>query len=451
MEKLPDTLHQIDENRLDERYYTQSLIQQALSCHLLSDTDISGIQSGLMVLLAEQCKKWNHGESSSVPAEKAQDIMTSVLFVIGIKLKSLRSPEQAVELLKNQPVRLLFESGIQIINRKISFSKLLQRKITDNMLETPSNYYRSTIEDGIKGFFKLYRPEFSAHEIHITADYPVFAGRPEAMGIEFIEKYLRCIEAENTFCIQFRPEDIHHLLCGLTSDYRSIPMNIFEYVILSVLGLVMSEREPQKLNLEKEDIDHLYCLFSGKTDDEIICCLRKALFSLDNCNLLPKSTHQYLTVTLHKFVSVIGNAVKMKTLDKVFLVPVCPEQEMKISFDYGEQMDNRKYQKLVDKILQTDSSDEKISIILNEVHSLADLLDILSDTELYYEDYELLINKLPLSVFAALLAQYSSEDFFKRESEKLLFEALSKRKQGLSFEEKQQVEQALEKIVIKEV
>lgn len=330
MEKLPDTLHQIDENRLDERYYTQSLIQQALSCHLLSDADISGIQSDLMVLLAEQCKKWNHGESSSVPAEKAQDIMTSVLFVIGIKLKSRRSPEQTVELLKNQPVRLLFESGIQIINRKISFSKLLQRKITDNMLETPSNYYRSTIEDGIKGFFKLYRPEFSAHEIHITADYPVFAGRPEAMGIEFIEKYLRCIEAENTFCIQFRPEDIHHLLCGLTSDYRSIPMNIFEYVILSVLGLVMSEREPQKLNLKKEDIDHLYCLFSGKTDDEIICCLRKALFSLDNCNLLPKSTHQYLTVTLHKFVSVIGNAVKMKTLDKVFLVPVCPEQEMKI-------------------------------------------------------------------------------------------------------------------------
>lgn len=54
-------------------------------------------------------------------------------------------------------------------------------------------------------------------------------------------------------------------------------------------------------------------------------------------------------------------------------------------------------------------------------------------------------------MFAALLAQYSIEDFFKRESEKLLFEALSKRKQGLSFEEKQQVEQALEKIVIKEV
>ena len=105
-----------------------------------------------------------------------------------------------------------------------------------------------------------------------------------------------------------------------------------------------------------------------------------------------------MSATLQKLVSAISNAVKTETLDKVFLVPTYPEQEMKISFDYGEQMDNRKYQKLVDKILQADSSNEKISLILNEVHSLADLLDILSDTEFNDEDYELLINMLPLSI-----------------------------------------------------
>ncbi|MGN0106421.1 MAG: DUF6179 domain-containing protein [Hominilimicola sp.] len=441
-----DTLHLIDVKQLHPRYYTESLIQQALSCHLLSDKAVSKIQSDLLVILAEQCDKWSHGESSSVPTEIAQEMMTSILFVISVKLKSCQSPEQAVEMLKSEQLKSLFERGLQIVRRKIAVARYLQKRIVDNLFDTPNVYYRSTIVDGSNGFFKLYRPQFSAHEIHITADYPVFAGRPESDGIEFIEQYLRCIEAENAFCVQFCSQDIHRLLCGLTQDYRSVPMNLFEYVMLSALGLTLLNCNPKKLNLSKKDVENLYSLFFGRSDGEILRCLEKAVHMLNQQGLLPKSTRQYLSLTLQTFVPIISNAVKTETLDKVFLVPVYPEQEMKISFDYGEQMDNRKYQKLVDKILQTDSSDEKIPFILNEVHSLADLLDILSDTELYDEDYELLINNLPLSVFGVLLSKYPNDNFFNRESEQLLYKALSKRKQWLSFEEKQQVEQALEAI-----
>ena len=77
---------------------------------------------------------------------------------------------------------------------------------------------------------------------------------------------------------------------------------------------------------------------------------------------------------------------------------------------------------------------------LNEVHSLADLLDILSDMELYADDFDLLINMLPLPVFAMLLSQYPNDDFLDRESEQLLFAALQKRNQRLSVCEKQQIE-----------
>lgn len=441
-----DTLHPIDAKQLHSRYYAESLIQQAMSCHLLSETDISNIQADLLVILAEQCKKWSHGESSSVPIEKAQDIMTSILFVISIKLKSYQSPEQAVEKLKTQPIKLLFESGTQIIRRKLVIAQFMQRKIANNLFETPNVYYRSTIINGINGFFKLYRPQFAAHEIHITADYPVFAGRPESDGIEFIEKYLRCIESENAFCVQFCPQDIHCLLCGLIQDYQSVPMNIFEYVMLSTFGLVLLNRTPQKLDLSKKDIDNLYLLFSDKTDEKISGYLEKAVLLLNEHGLLPESTKQYLAVTLQRFVAAISNAVKTETLDKVFLVPVYPEQKMKISFNYGERMNDVKYRKLVEKILQTNKSEEKIALILQEVHSLADLSDILSDTALCKEDLELLINMLPLSVFVILLSQYPDENFSDRENEQLLFEALSKRKQRLSSEEKQQVEQALSAI-----
>ena len=140
----------------------------------------------------------------------------------------------------------------------------------------------------------MYRPQFTAHE-------------------------------ENAFCVCFATQDIHHLLCGLMQYYRSVPLNIFEPVLLSALVLVIRERSPKPLDL-------------------------------------------------------------------------------------------------------------------NEVHSLADLLDILSDTELYADDFDLLINMLPLPVFAMLLSQYPNDDFLDRESEQLLFAALQKRNQRLSVCEKQQIE-----------
>ena len=130
----------------------------------------------------------------------------------------------------------------------------------------------------------------------------------------------------------------------------------------------------------------------------------------------------------------------METLDKVFLIHAYPEQEPQIILSYGDRMNDNEYQKLVERILQANSSEEKITLILNEVHSFADLLDILSDTELYANEFDLLINTLPLPIFAMLLSQYPNDDFLDRESEQLLFAALQRRKQRISTEEMQQIE-----------
>lgn len=427
MESL-DILHSIKAEELSSKYYFQSLTQQASRCGLLSDSVLSTLQTDLFFILSEQTDKWSRGESSSVPTEKAQDIMASILYVIGIQLKSYETPELAVDILKSEPLKVLFEQGLKLVRRKMAISKHLQKKIIENLLDTPNVYYRSTISDGINGFFKLYRPQFAAHEIHITVDYPIIIGRPELDGIEFIEQYLRCIQAENAFCVHFASQNIHHLLCGLTQDYRSVPLNIFEPVLLSALGLVIQGRSPKKLDLEKDDISFLYQQFSGQSNSKVQDCLRKALFDLNKELDLPEISMEYASLCIPKLVVAIQNAVKMKTLDKVFLIPAYPEQETQSTISYGDRMSDRKYQKLVEKIFQTDSSEEKIELILNEVHSLADFLDILDDTELDASDFDFLVNMLPLPTFEMLLSKYPCDDFLDRESEQLLYAALQKRK-----------------------
>lgn len=195
-----DVLHPILPEQLNSRYYFQSLMERAHLCGLLSDQELSKIQTELLIILAEQTDKWSQGKSSSIPMEKAQELLTSAAFVIGVQLKSYQAPENAVEALKAEPLKSLFEKGLKLVQRKIAISRHRQKRITAHLLNTPNVYYRSTIADGINGFFKLYRPQFSAQDIHITADYPTYLGRPNFDGIEFIERYLRCIEAENEFC-----------------------------------------------------------------------------------------------------------------------------------------------------------------------------------------------------------------------------------------------------------
>lgn len=434
-----DVLHPILPERLNSRYYFQSLIEQAHLCGLLSDQELSKIQTELLIILAEQTDKWSQGKSSSIPMEKAQELLTSAAFVIGVQLKSYQAPENAVEALKAEPLKSLFEKGLKLVQRKIAISRHRQKRIIAHLLNTPNVYYRATIADGINGFFRLYRPQFSAQEIHITADYPTYLGRPNFDGIEFIERYLRCIEAENEFCMHFAPQDIHHLLCGLTQDYRSIPMNLFEAVFLSALGLSILHRNPEQLDLSKEDIVSLYRFFSGKSKQEIQLILENAFCDLDKKMELPEISKRYICLCIPKFAETIQKSVVLKTMDKVFLAPAYPERETKITISYGERMDDTKYQKLVDRVLQANNSKDRVNLILQEVHSLADLLDILSDAELYKEDFELLTNLLPAPVFAALLNQYPNDDFLERESEKLLYDALQSRKQHISPKEMRQI------------
>lgn len=445
MDKL-DTLHPIKIELLDPRDYVQSLVTQAQSCGLLTVMDISKLQNSLLMILAEQIDKWSKGDHTSIPIEKAQDIMTSMLCVIGMQLKMYQTPYEAIAILKIEPLNVLFEKGLKLVRRRMSYTRHMQKRIVENLLNTCNVFYRSTIVDGINGFFKLYQPEFAAHEIHITADYPTFMGRPNVDGIAFIEQYLCWMEAENTFCIRFASQDIHHLLCGLTQNYHRVPMNIFEPVLLSALGLIISNRSPKRLNLTKENVNDLHTYFSNMTIADIQMRMKNAFICLCKKIKLPQKSRQYVDGCLPKLAVILHNAVSMHTLDKVFLVPYFPEHEPKIKLSYGEQMEDRKYQNVVEKVLQADNGEEKIELILSEVHSVADLLDIVSDVELYAEDFDLLISRLPLRTFVSLLVQYPNDDFLDRESDQLLYESLAKRKQWFSPTEKRQVERILRAI-----
>ena len=286
----------------------------------------------LLELLALKCDEWTRGESSSLPAEKAQEILTSIMYVISLARKEEQSAPAGFDVDESDskaaivqqdgvPISELFEHGLVCVQKKLFSCHMLQRRILKNLFNTPNVFYRSTISGGISGFFKLYSPQFSAHEIHITADYPVCLGRPELEGVEFIEEYLSRIDAENAFCRLFEPMAVHRLLLGLSPDYAQLPVNIFEPVLLAALGLIIVGRLPAGLDLTAYDVLLLEDTFCGKTKGQIESALKTALDHLTVYLDVPERSIAYAAACLPMLAANISNAAEQNTLDKVFLIP----------------------------------------------------------------------------------------------------------------------------------
>lgn len=416
-----DRIHVINEKTLSGKNYLISLMTQGKLCALLSDSDVERIQMESLELLAEQTEKWSHGESSSIRVEKAQELLGSIYYTVGLTLKAYPSPEDAIEALKKEQLSVLFQDGLARITRKIQAGRLIHRKIKKNLFQTKNVFYRSTVVDGINGFFKLYSPTFSAQEIHITADYPTFLEVTDLAGIEFIERYLRNIACENRFCLCFSADRVHHLLCGLDENYQQILMNIYEPVLAAALGCILTEHPVRELSC---DLEMLKSLFTGKAAEQIAGILSAALPQLTGELGCPPELIRYMRSSLPKLSGLIHRAMEFGHLETVILTPRWPEDEPKILVSYGDRMDDREYTKVLQQLLWCDKAEKKAEIILEQIHSLGDLLEILRDSEPTQEELTEMFRRFPAEVIAMLMRQYPNGDFLSDEREQNIYLAL---------------------------
>lgn len=425
-----EKISRIKKETLKSEHYFQSLLEQAYLEGMLSDTQLEKIQFDCLSLLAKQTERYNNGDSSSIREEAAQNLLTSIMYTIGVWLKTYPDPDEAVAAVQKGDIYTLYNKGRERIDLMVKSAKMLHSLIIDNLIQTKNVFYHSTIVDGIKGFFKLYYPEFAAQEVHITADYPVHHQMEKLAGIEFIQKYLECIYYENLFCSQFSAEDVHHLLCGYDEHYEHILFNIYEPVLCAAIGCILSGSNVHSLAMAPSSMKILNDLFNGKTRIEIEEILMEAVGQLSTRMELTEHLKQYLIGSLPQIAAAVENAVLLQGLDRVFLLPEYPENNTRLIFSFGEKMDDEKYRMILEEIMQCRYLSDKKALIKKEIRSLADLEDILSDAELCEEEILSILGDLSPVEIAALVKKYTmpseSEHYGMIESQITLSECLQK-------------------------
>ena len=438
----------IKSETLDSEQYFQSLLEQAYSAGLLSQTQLEQLQLDCLSLLAKVTEKFNGGDSSSIPIEKAQGLLTSILFTLGVQLKTYSNGDAALEALQSKGVQNIYTQGRKEIDRLISKTKVRHLSLISHLFKTQNMFYFATIDQGIKGFFKLYYPDFSAQEIHITADYPVYNKTKKLLGIEFIRQYLECLYFENQFLIQFYSQDVHHLLLGYDENYEYLLFNIYEPVLSVALGCVIVGEDPRKLELTHENQEFLCRYFDKKTTDEVLEILTAGFEKLSDIFSLGDSLQIYIKESLPVLALTIENAAKRGGLSGVFILPKYGDNSSKLIVSYGEQMTDTLYRKVLTEFMKSEDMSYKIKIIKENVQALGDLNDLLLDAQLTAQEIVTILKECTPAQVAALVKKYSSDyemDFTQlRDCEKTLWEGLQLFVSSLPLDQQSLLKKAVE-------
>ena len=384
-----------------------SLLKQGQAYGLVTDEDLQMFYVKLYALLAKQADRYMEGRSSSIPKETAEQLMKSILYVIGMEIRSEDNGYKALHKLMSCDVDCLFTSGLSVIEKKLKKVRHLQKSILKNLVISKNSYYRSTIEDGVNAFFDLYSPQYGAHLIHITADYPLMAQRPSCQGVLFMEQYLTAIQIENRFLLRVDEEDLHHIMLSVSEHYEKIPVNLCQPVVFSVLGRVLCGKNPEGVILQRVDVERLKGILSVDADHlkEMVHHAMHQLFHTDR-----KETDYFMSLT-DGLTKQIHQAIKDNTLHKLFVVPAKQKKKSHASLSYENRMSDEKYSELSHFLLWCDNAKVKVEKVRQCVGNLSDLLDLLDEELLDQDECDALIGLMDRSEKDMLLCYVRGKEF----------------------------------------
>ena len=316
-----EVISKIKREKLDARNYFKTLIEAAFEEQMIIEDDIVNFQMQILQLLDEIVYKYNGVDSSSIKKEIMEDISNSNIYTISIYLKSFRNPDEAIKSIKEQGLEIAYQEGRKKIDKMLNIIRLMYIKVKQNKLNIENDTYNDTIIGGIQGFLKIYNPDFKAQDMKITADYPLYNNLIGKLdGVEFIKEYLSSIYLENLFCKKFSEEKIKYLLYGYSHDYKELIINIFEIVLLEVIACKLVKRDIQDLSISIAELNEIYLMLENKDKSEIENIINQVYKEICNELILDNEELQrYIKKNLSSVVEIITNAVKQKTLDKVFI------------------------------------------------------------------------------------------------------------------------------------
>lgn len=318
---LPEYSHKIERKALSESDYFITLMNTAIRLDLISAEEELSIKAQCGELLAFRTNQYTEGQSSSVTADTARELLSSVYYLIGLGLKKYQEPDDALEYLLREGANAVYTEGALRQRELLLKAKKIYQTLNASFNSYGCIYYGGTVRKGLSGFFKKYIPDnhkLFANDTIITADYPTYLNTKALSGIEFVKNYIEQIYCENAFCTLFAESAVTSLLRSYDSHFERVIFNVFELVYTRALGRIICGEEP--LCLEKPENYHekLEKAFDSKSRTVILGILTDSLKTLFDFVTPTGACAKYAEFCLNQTASAITTAMRLGAIKRIF-------------------------------------------------------------------------------------------------------------------------------------
>ncbi|MFZ5969928.1 MAG: DUF6179 domain-containing protein [Bacillota bacterium] len=410
----------IDKEKLDQNQYLVSLLKEGTQNGLLGLDLAKSLPFGLMDVLKEIMRMYTKGESSTLKAGTAEDLMKSIIYSIDLFLMKYPNPEDALHHLQSCNVRILYQEAVDYANDYIESTKKLYQSIEAKRVWVPNVVYNETFTEAIPNFFLDYDVIFAAHHTSSDMDYPLAFDDMSAKGIAYIRRYLDAFALENEFCLKFQPKSITMLLQSYGKsnrlNYKQSPINLFELVFNNIVFLTLLDESYESLLISAIGFEMIEEKLNGLEEITlkhlISSILNKIINRLEIANSkLIDLIYRYSQAMIER----LSNALAHGHLANMMVLDITAQPEERTVLDPGHKMNNRAFRFVYKKIRDCSTVEDKLILLTKYVNALDDFLDLLKADCFFEKEYDCVFDSLGNLELSTLIVSEFKEHMLRGE------------------------------------
>ncbi len=399
--------------------YVQALLTAGEAAGRVSLAQARDVRLSLERMLTGLAVTYTFGASSSMPAQPAQQLLSSAAYAMGLALKAGPSPVAALERLLSTPPDTLRREGIGLIDAMV-------RRAGDRLAAlqaapvTHNRAYLDTLNHGLPLFFSSYDKAYAAHESPGSIDYPLCVDVGRLTGIEYTDAYIETLAVEAALLSRWPQQAIDALLRGYSPGWRDLLVNAYAQTLTNALGRVLCGHDIARLDLSEADRAFLSQRLGPLSPARLRAMLGVALgrLALDAAGLA------YAQRALPGIAASVRAALDTGHPETVFVTPAAPAAAPARFID-GLGMDDDAFRALTEAVRECRHVSDKLALIRRHVKSLSDLADLLGADVLSGNEFEPLFTGLDEVTLRQLAALVPEDGFHATVAEREWHNALA--------------------------
>ena len=241
-------------------------------------------------LLARQAKKYTGSDSTSMPIEKAQELLESMRYTIRAGIGNGCSKEEFLQ----KDLMDWLQYGQEFLREKQKELRKEWQCIYQNLPKVQNVYFTETIQQ-LGLFLQQYEIYYAAHQIPYCLDYWLLCPVEETRrGLHYVETYLSQLRIENMVVNCFDTELIRSLYMCVFSEYTETLFNLCDPILTNAVGLALLGMEVTPLEVTSIQRETLLSYFYKKTKKEIQMLVRQAVCSVCQIEIFSIPEIEYL-------------------------------------------------------------------------------------------------------------------------------------------------------------